>query len=178
MPIVTITEIASRRLTAERPLQAVGRERVVTHHGQFAAVSFVHTVTGESHLALVRGNVEGRSEVPLAVRSSSPADDLLAGLAPSGENDLARILRRFARAEAGILVHLPDRGPADQRALDLAAAMVAELAPASVLPLDPTLDRPLTERGLVVSRPRTSPRLRAPRGDRCREFGYELDTAI
>ena len=93
LPLVTVTEVAARRIAAERPLRALGRRRVVTHHGAFTAVSFGNAVTGEAHAALVRGAVEGRTEVPLAIRSSSPVDDLLATLEPSGESSLAQVLR-------------------------------------------------------------------------------------
>jgi 3,4-dihydroxy 2-butanone 4-phosphate synthase/GTP cyclohydrolase II len=173
LPSVTITEIATRRLAAERPLRAVGRRRVVTHQG-----SFINEVTGESHAALVRGAVEGRAEVPVALRCSSPVDDLLASLEPSGESSLAQTLRRFARAEVGVLVHLRDAGAEDPRALDLTAATLAELAPASVLPLDPALAAPLRERGVEVARPRSAPRRRTRPTDGCTGFDYEVDTAI
>lgn len=178
LPLVTITEVAARRIAAERPLRALGRRRVVTHHGAFTAVSFGNQVTGEAHAALVRGAVEGRAEVPLAIRSSSPVDDLLATLEPSGESSLAQVLRRFARAEAGILIHLHDFGAEDPRALDLAAATLVELGPVSVLPLDPSLAAPLRERGIEVARPRTTPRRRPRRPDGCGGFDYEVDTAV
>ncbi|HVT00058.1 MAG TPA: 3,4-dihydroxy-2-butanone-4-phosphate synthase, partial [Solirubrobacterales bacterium] len=157
---VTITEIAARRFAAERPLRPVRRERLVTHHGIFDAVTFLHAVTGQSHLALVRGNVAGGRDVPTAVLSTAAADDLLAGMASGGESRLALVLRRFARAEAGILVHLRDQAEDDPLALDLAAAIVAELGPASVLPLDATLGPPLGERGIAISLPRSAPRQR------------------
>lgn len=168
-PLVTVTEIAARRIVAERPLRAVRRERLVTHHGSFDAVTFLHAATGESLLVLVRGNVEGRREVPLAVHATTPTDELLAGLTPSGESRLARTLRRFDRVEAGILVHVRDRPEDDPRGLDLTTAVVAELGPASVLPLDPELDERLGERGLIIGRPLLDPppapprRLRRPR---------------
>lgn len=178
LELVTITEIATRRLTAERPLRAVGRRRVVTHQGPFTAIGFANEITGESHAALIRGAVEGRPEVPVAIRFSSPIDDLLATLEPSGEASLAQTLRRFARAEAGILIHLRDAGADDPRALDLAAATLTELAPASVLPLDPALAGPLRERGVEVARPRSAPRRRSRPTDGCGGFDYEVDTAI
>jgi 3,4-dihydroxy 2-butanone 4-phosphate synthase / GTP cyclohydrolase II len=174
----TITAVAARRIAAEHPLKAVRHERLMTDRGPFAAVTFEHAATGESHLALVRGSAEGRTEVPLAVHTSSPAADLLAALAPTGQAGLAQALRRFARVEAGILVHLGERPASDPYALDLVAAVVAELAPASVLPLDESLARPLGERGIEVVRPRSAPRSRSPRGDRCAGLDYEVDTAL
>ncbi len=170
LPLVTVTEVAARRIAAERPVRATERRRVVTQHGAFTAVSLTNEVTGEAHAALVRGEVEGRREVPLAIRASSPIDDLITTLAPTGESSLVALLRRFARAEAGILIHLRDVDPEDPRTFDLAAATLDELAPASVLPLDPAQAAPLRERGVEVARPRTAPRRRS--GSRC------VDTAI
>jgi 3,4-dihydroxy 2-butanone 4-phosphate synthase / GTP cyclohydrolase II len=160
LPLATVTEVAARRIAAERPIGATEHRRVVTHHGAFTAVSLLNEATGEAYAALVRGDVEGRREVPLAIRTSSPVDDLLVSLAPSGESSLVAVLRRFARAESGILIHLRDADPEDPRALDLAVATLLELAPASVLPLDPTHAAPLRERGIEVSSPRTAPRAR------------------
>ena len=174
----TITGVAARRIAVERPLRAVKHDRLMTDRGPFAAVTFINEATGESRLALVRGSAEGRSEVPLAVHTSSPAADLLAALAPTEGGGLAQALRRFARVEAGILVHLGELSASDPFALDLVAAVVAELAPDSVLPLDPGLDRPLSERDVSVSRPRSTPRSRSPRGDRCADFDHDVDTAL
>jgi 3,4-dihydroxy 2-butanone 4-phosphate synthase / GTP cyclohydrolase II len=171
---ITVTDVAARRIEAERPLRAVKHDRLMTDRGPFAAVTFLNAATGESQLALVRGNAERRAEVPLAVHTSSPAADLLAALAPTEEGGLAQALRRFARVEAGILVHLGERPASDPFALDLVAAVVAELRPDSVLPLDQSLDRPLAERGVAVLRPRSAPRPRALRGD----LGHEVDTAL
>jgi 3,4-dihydroxy 2-butanone 4-phosphate synthase/GTP cyclohydrolase II len=176
LPLVTVTEIAARRIAAERPVRATEHRRVVTHHGAFTAVSLLNEETGEGHAALVRGEVEGRREVPLAIRTSSPVDDLLLSLAPTGESSLVAVLRRFARAESGILIHLRDADPEDPRALDLAAATLLELGPASVLPLDPAQAAPLRERGIPVAPPRTAPRRRS--NGRCGDFDYDVDTAI
>lgn len=170
----TITDVAALRIAAEHPLRAVKHDRLMTDRGPFTAVTFVHAATGDSTLALVRGNAGGRAEVPLAVHTSSPAADLLAALAPTERGGLAQALRRFARVEAGILVHLGERPASDPYALDLVAAVVSELEPDSVLPLDPILDRPLGERDVTVVRPRSAPRPR-PRGDR---FDLEVDTAL
>jgi 3,4-dihydroxy 2-butanone 4-phosphate synthase/GTP cyclohydrolase II len=178
LPLVTITDVAARRIADERPLSRQRRERLVTHHGSFSAVTLSHDVTGESHLVLVRGTVEGRSEVPVALHSSSPGDELLGGLLPGGESRLAQALRRFASAEAGILVHLGDRDAQDPRALDLAATALLELAPASVLPLDPALAGPLRDPGIEVAPARTTSRPREPRHDRCDDFGYEVDMSF
>lgn len=177
LSLATITEVAARRIAEERPLRAVRRERVVTHFGKFTAVGFSHEVTGERHLALVGGTVEGGTEVPLALRSSSPVEDLLANLTPTGGSSLAQVLRRFARAESGVLVLLRDGDADDSRSLDHAAAVLAELGVASVLPLDPSLSAPLAERGVRVAPRRNTPRPRRRR-DRCDGFDYELDTAI
>lgn len=177
LPLATITEVAARRIAQERPLRSVRRERLVTHYGNFAGVTFANAITGESELALVRGVVEGRREVPVAVHTSSRANDLISGLLPGGESGLARTLKRFARVDAGVLLHFRDRQADDLRALDLAAVMLLELGLGSVLPLDADLTEPLRERGIEVARPRNTPRTRPPRGDRC-GFDYEVDTAI
>lgn len=160
LSLVTVTTLAARRIAAERPVRATARRRVMTHYGAFTAVSLLNEETGEAHAALVRGAVEGRREVPLAIRASSPVDDLLVSLAPTGESSLVAVLRRFARAESGVLIHLRDAGPEDPRAFDLAAATLLELGPTSVLPLDPTHAAALRERGVEVARSRTAPRRR------------------
>lgn len=171
LPLVTVTDLSARRI-AERPLEVEGVERVVTHYGTFAAVTLAHRLTGERHLSLVRGVVEGREEVPVALYFSSPREDLLAGIVPGGESRLGRALGRFARSESGILVHLSDCDPDDPRALDVAAAALLALGPASVLPLDRDTAPQLAARGVEVAR--SSPRRRGEDDD----FGYEVDMAL
>jgi 3,4-dihydroxy 2-butanone 4-phosphate synthase / GTP cyclohydrolase II len=171
LPLVTLTEVSARRI-AERPLKVEAVQRIVTHYGTFAAVTLTHVMTGESHLALVRGVVEGGEGVPVALYFSSPREDLLAGIVQGGESRLARTLARFARAESGILVHLSNWAHDDPRALDIAAAALLALNPASVRPLDADLGPSLAQRGVEM--------IRSPARRRSGEdgFDYEVDMVI
>lgn len=152
LPVVELTDIASVRWQRERPLRIVGRERLVTHHGDFAAVNFLDTISAETHMALVRGAVEGRERVPVWLHRASPGDDLLAGLARDRVDSLALALRRFARAEMGVVVYLAHRSPTDPQGLDIARQVLGDLGPASVVILnpEPALEQGLADRGVIV----------------------------
>lgn len=181
-PLVTITDLLVGRLGDRQLLRVERRERAVTQHGTFAAVTLIDTITGERHSALVHGDLKGRERVALALAHSSPVpvEDLLAGLVPGGESDLARTLKRIVRDSGGVLVYLGAELAGTPRAYDVAAATVLELGAASVLPLDPELAVAMRERGIPVQAPRSAPRSASEpdRGAAAGRFEYEIDMTI
>jgi 3,4-dihydroxy 2-butanone 4-phosphate synthase/GTP cyclohydrolase II len=134
LEVVTITDLATRRIASERPAQIVDRERIIGRYGSFTAVRLLYGPRDETHLALVRGAVQGAEEVHVTADMARPGEDLLAGLSWGTDRGASASVKRLVRSETGIFVHLHHRdgffGPASY---DILVAVLLELGPASVI---------------------------------------------
>lgn len=105
-PFVTIDEIAAYRRTRERLVQHVGTARMPTRHGVFTAHAYRSLVDGCEHLALVRGEVSGASNVLVRVHSECATGDIFGSVRCDCGEQLSHALRRVAEAELGVVVYL------------------------------------------------------------------------
>jgi 3,4-dihydroxy 2-butanone 4-phosphate synthase / GTP cyclohydrolase II len=71
LKMLTVAELIRYRMQHERYVHRVGEALVATRHGEFRLIAYESEVDGgESHVALVRGNIENSSE-PVLVRMHS-----------------------------------------------------------------------------------------------------------
>jgi 3,4-dihydroxy 2-butanone 4-phosphate synthase / GTP cyclohydrolase II len=71
MKMLTVAELIRYRMAHERYVHRVGEALVGTRHGEFRLIAYESEVEGgESHVALIRGNIENAAE-PVLVRMHS-----------------------------------------------------------------------------------------------------------
>ncbi|MGC2182368.1 MAG: 3,4-dihydroxy-2-butanone-4-phosphate synthase, partial [Terriglobales bacterium] len=71
LKMLTVAELIRYRMQHERHVQRVGEALIDTHHGEFRLIAYESEVDGgESHMALVRGDIESGDE-PVLVRMHS-----------------------------------------------------------------------------------------------------------
>jgi len=71
LKMLTVAELIRYRMQHERYVHRVGEALVSTRHGEFRLIAYESEIDGgESHVALVRGNIESGSE-PVVVRMHS-----------------------------------------------------------------------------------------------------------
>jgi 3,4-dihydroxy 2-butanone 4-phosphate synthase/GTP cyclohydrolase II len=105
-PFVTIEEIAAYRRTRERLVEHTGSARMPTKHGVFVAHAYRSLVDGCEHLALVRGEISGASNVLVRVHSECATGDIFGSMRCDCGEQLNRALERVAQAELGVVVYL------------------------------------------------------------------------
>lgn len=105
-PFVTIEEIAAYRRTREQLIKHVGSARMPTRHGVFTAHAYRSIVDGCEHLALVRGEVSGASNVLVRVHSECATGDIFGSVRCDCGEQLSSALRRVAEADLGVVVYL------------------------------------------------------------------------
>src|SRR5699024_3225452 len=72
MKMVTVAELIRYRMQHERYVQRVGEALMPTRHGEFRLVAYESAVDGgDSHVALVRGDLSLAGENPVLVRMHS-----------------------------------------------------------------------------------------------------------
>src|SRR5258708_3646142 len=108
LKMLTVAELIRYRMAHERYVHRVGEALVDTRFGEFRLIAYESEVDGgESHVALVRGNIEN-SEVPVLVRMHAHClmGDVFGSTACECHATLEGSLRRIAQEGRGALIYL------------------------------------------------------------------------
>jgi 3,4-dihydroxy 2-butanone 4-phosphate synthase/GTP cyclohydrolase II len=134
LKMLTVAELIRYRLQHERYIFRVAESTLPTVHGEFQMIAYESEVNGgESHLALVRGDVRqtSGSEPPVLVRVHSHclAGEVFGSSLCDCGASVERSLRAIAEAGRGALIYLHNGG----RGFDIDTHAAAPGAPARIL---------------------------------------------
>jgi GTP cyclohydrolase II len=101
---------SSRSKRKSASLRAVARAELPTRYGRFTIYGFQGRGPQEEAVALVRGNVRGKSAPLVRVHSQCLTGDVLTSLRCDCRAQLELSLRKIGRAPSGILLYLPQEG--------------------------------------------------------------------
>ena len=112
MKMITVAELIRHRLRYERYIHRVAESILPTQFGDFRMIAYESEVDGgESHIALVRGDVaDGDEPVLVRVHSHCLAGDVFSGTLCDCRNVMEQSLRLIAQAGRGALVYLHNTG--------------------------------------------------------------------
>src|SRR6266704_2204951 len=108
MKMLTVAELIRYRMAHERYVHRVGEALVDTRFGEFRLIAYESEVDGgESHVALIRGDVE-HSETPVLVRMHAHClmGDVFGATGCECHATLEGSLRRIAQEGRGALIYL------------------------------------------------------------------------
>ena len=107
LKMLTVAELIRYRMENERYVARAGEAMLPTRHGEFRMIAFESQLDGESHVALVRGDVE-HAAGPVLVRMHSHclAGDVFGGALCDCQEVLDRSLEMIAREGTGALIYL------------------------------------------------------------------------
>jgi 3,4-dihydroxy 2-butanone 4-phosphate synthase / GTP cyclohydrolase II len=108
LKMLTVAELIRYRMAHERYVHRVGEALVSTRFGEFRLIAYESEVDGgESHVALIRGDVEG-GETPVLVRMHAHClmGDVFGATGCECHATLEGALRRIAREGRGALIYL------------------------------------------------------------------------
>jgi 3,4-dihydroxy 2-butanone 4-phosphate synthase/GTP cyclohydrolase II len=108
LKMLTVAELIRYRMAHERYVHRVGEALVDTRFGEFRLIAYESEVDGgESHMALVRGNIDD-SQIPVLVRMHAHClmGDVFGSTACECHATLEGSLRRIAQAGRGALIYL------------------------------------------------------------------------
>jgi len=91
-------------------LRAIAHAELPTRYGRFSIYGFKGRGTQEEAVALVRGNLQGKSAPLVRVHSQCLTGDVLTSLRCDCRAQLELSLKKIGRAPAGILLYLPQEG--------------------------------------------------------------------
>jgi 3,4-dihydroxy 2-butanone 4-phosphate synthase / GTP cyclohydrolase II len=108
LKMLTVAELIRYRMQHERYVRRLGEALLPTAHGEFRMIAYESEVEGgESHVALVRGNLEHATE-PVLVRMHSHClvGDVFGATWCECRNVIDRSLHMIAEQELGALIYL------------------------------------------------------------------------
>jgi 3,4-dihydroxy 2-butanone 4-phosphate synthase/GTP cyclohydrolase II len=108
LKMLTVAELIRYRMAHERYVHRVGEALVDTRYGEFRLIAYASEIDGgESHVALVRGEIDG-NEDPILVRMHAHClmGDVFGSTACECRATLEGALRRIAQEGRGALIYL------------------------------------------------------------------------
>jgi len=109
MKMLTVAELIRYRLQHERYVHRVGEALMPTRFGEFRMIAYESEVDGgDSHLALVRGDIEHTTDEPVLVRMHSHCvmGDVFGATWCDCRDSLEGSMEAIAREERGALIYL------------------------------------------------------------------------
>jgi GTP cyclohydrolase II len=100
----------SRSKAKSARLRAIARAELPTRYGRFTIYGFQGRGAEEEAVALVRGNLRGRSAPLVRVHSQCLTGDVLTSLRCDCRAQLELSLQKIGRAPSGVLLYLPQEG--------------------------------------------------------------------
>jgi len=123
LKLISVALLIRYRLQTERFTTRVSEGPVKTEFGDFHAIHYLSAVNGERHTALVKGDIAGKSNVPVRMQSHCVLGNVFGSRECECRRTLHVGLQRIA-AEGGVLVYLHQTGLGMPHALKPDASQV------------------------------------------------------
>jgi 3,4-dihydroxy 2-butanone 4-phosphate synthase / GTP cyclohydrolase II len=107
---ITVAQIVAYRLRHERLVRRVAEANLPTRHGTFKLIAFENLVDQHEHVALVKGDLEGRKNVLVRMHSECLTGDVFHSLRCDCGEQLHSAMRRIDEEGLGAVVYLRQEG--------------------------------------------------------------------
>ncbi len=108
--LITVQDLIEYRRRHERLVERTTHVRLPTAYGEFTAIAFRERLSGKTHLALVRGEVDGQENVLVRVHSECLTGDVFHSLRCDCGEQLELAQQRIASEERGVLLYMAQEG--------------------------------------------------------------------
>jgi len=108
--MITIADLVAYRRRTEKLVEQVTVADLPTKYGTFKAYGYVNRVTGEHHVALVKGDVTTPEPVLCRVHSECLTGDAFGSLRCDCGEQLTEAMRRIEKKGRGVLLYLRQEG--------------------------------------------------------------------
>lgn len=110
LKITTVDEIVKYKKLHEIRVRKVSIAKMPTKYGIFSAHSYVDTVTGEHHIALVKGDIGDGKDLLCRVHSECLTGDAFGSLRCDCGNQLQLAMQMIEKEGRGILLYMRQEG--------------------------------------------------------------------
>ncbi len=108
--MITIADLIKYRMRNERLVRRVAESKLPTEFGDFQIVSFESIVDGETHVALVKGDLDGSDDVLVRVHSRCLTGEVFHSARCDCGSQLTVAMQRIADEGRGVLLYLNQEG--------------------------------------------------------------------
>lgn len=106
IPFITIADIVRYRRRCEKLVERISQARLPTAYGDFTAFVYESTLDGIEHIALVKGEVSGKSNILVRVHSECLTGDVFGSQRCDCGTQLACAMNKIAEENQGVLLYL------------------------------------------------------------------------
>ncbi|MGL4369855.1 MAG: GTP cyclohydrolase II, partial [Spirochaetota bacterium] len=108
--IITIEEIIKHRQHKERLVHRISEARLPTDYGDFSIIAYGTEIDDTTHLALVKGEVEGRKDVLVRVHSECLTGDVFGSRRCDCGDQLHNAMQMVEKEGAGVILYMRQEG--------------------------------------------------------------------
>lgn len=110
LKITSIAELIKYRRKTEVLVERVTESEMPTHYGTFKAIGYVDKITGEHHVALIKGDLSGDEPVLCRVHSECLTGDAFGSMRCDCGEQLHEAMRRIEQKGRGVVLYLRQEG--------------------------------------------------------------------
>jgi 3,4-dihydroxy 2-butanone 4-phosphate synthase/GTP cyclohydrolase II len=108
--VITIADLITYRMRTERLVQRTAGAQLPTEYGDFELVAFESIINGETHVALVRGDLGDGEDVLVRVHSRCLTGEAFHSARCDCGAQLTAAMQRIAEEDRGVLLYLNQEG--------------------------------------------------------------------
>ena len=110
LPLITIADLIKYRMRNDRLVKRIASARLPTDHGPFQAYAFESVIDGETHVAVVRGDIGDGRDILVRVHSRCLTGDVFHSSRCDCGRQLDAAMQRIASEGRGVLLYLNQEG--------------------------------------------------------------------
>jgi 3,4-dihydroxy 2-butanone 4-phosphate synthase/GTP cyclohydrolase II len=110
LKMITVADLVEYRRRHEKLVERGAAVRLPTDFGEFQAVAFREKLTGKTHVALVKGDVDGAENVLVRVHSECLTGDVFHSLRCDCGEQLEHALAQIETEGSGVLLYMAQEG--------------------------------------------------------------------
>ena len=110
LKIITIKDLIEYRRRSEKLVKRVVTTTIPSRYGDFESHLYEDELTGDHHVALVRGSVDGERNVLVRVHSQCLTGDVFGSMRCDCGDQLQQALKRIAAEGSGVLLYMRQEG--------------------------------------------------------------------
>jgi len=107
---ITVAQLVAYRLTKTRLVERIATAQMPTAFGDFRVIGYTSVMDGREHVALVKGEVEGRSDALVRMHSECLTGDVFGSMRCDCGEQLAAAMKQIDEEGAGAIVYLRQEG--------------------------------------------------------------------
>ena len=110
LKIITVADLIAYRKMHEKLVRRISEAELPTKYGMFKVIAYENDLDNECHLAIVRGDLQGKKDVLIRVHSECLTGDVLGSLRCDCGDQLHKALEMIDKEGLGAVIYMRQEG--------------------------------------------------------------------